>query len=40
MHKRISPHGDADHMGKAIDIVRNYNVEKVVLNDGSLVTLE
>ena len=28
MHKRISPHGDYDHMGEAINLVNNFKVEK------------
>jgi len=27
MHKRMSPHGDYDHMGETINIVENYKVE-------------
>ncbi len=30
MHKRMSPHGDFDHMGEAINLVNNYKVEKVI----------
>ena len=29
MHKRMSPHGDFDHMGEAINLVNNFKVEKV-----------
>ena len=36
----ILTHGDADHMGEALNIVKNYNVEQVVFNSGSLVKLE
>ena len=32
MHKRMSPHGDFDHMGEAINLVNNFNVEKVIFN--------
>ena len=28
MHKRMSPHGDYDHMGEAINLVNNFKVEK------------
>lgn len=31
MHKRMSSHGDFDHMGEAINLVNNYKVEKVFL---------
>ena len=30
MHKRMSPHGDYDHMGEAISLVENFKVEKVI----------
>ena len=32
MHKRMSPHGDFDHMGEAINLVENFKVEKVIFN--------
>ncbi len=32
MHKRISPHGDYDHIGEAINLVNNFKVEKVIFN--------
>ena len=34
MHKRMSPHGDFDHMGDAINLVNNFKVEKVIFNCG------
>ena len=34
MHKRISPHGDYDHMGEAINLVNIFKVEKVIFNCG------
>jgi beta-lactamase superfamily II metal-dependent hydrolase len=34
MHKRMSPHGDFDHMGEAINLVNNFKVEKVIFNCG------
>lgn len=40
MHKRMSPHGDYDHMGSSIDLVNNFNVEKVIFNVGSYNELE
>ena len=32
MHKRISAHGDYDHMGEAVNLVENFKVEKVIFN--------
>ena len=29
MHKRMSPHGDFDHMGEAINLVNNFKVENL-----------
>ena len=40
MRKRISPHGDYDHMGEAINLVKNFKVEKVIFNCGSYNDLE
>ena len=40
MHKRMSPHGDFDHMGEAINLVENFKVEKVIFNCGSYNELE
>ena len=40
MHKRISPHGDFDHMGEAINLVENFKVEKVIFNCGEFNDLE
>ena len=40
MHKRISPHGDFDHMGEAIYLVNNFKVEKEVFNCGEYNDLE
>ena len=40
MHKRISPHGDYDHMGEAINLVNNFKVEKVIFNCGEYNYLE
>ena len=34
MHKRMSPHGDFDNMGDAINLVENFKVEKVIFNCG------
>ena len=40
MHKLISPHGDFDHMGEAINLVNNFKVEKVIFNCGEFNDLE
>ena len=40
MHKHMSPHGDADHMGEAINLVNNFKVEKVIFNCGEFNDLE
>ena len=40
MHKRMSPHGDYDHMGEAINLVENFKVEKVIFNCGEFNELE
>jgi len=40
MHKRMSPHGDYDHMGWVINLVNNFKVEKVIFNCGSYNDLE
>ena len=40
MHKRMSPHGDYDHMGEAINLVNNFKVEKVIFNCGEFNKLE
>ena len=40
MHKRMSPHGDFDHMGEAINLVNNFKVEKVIFNCGTYNDLE
>ena len=40
MHKRVSPHGDYDHMGEAINLVNNFKVEKVIFNCGEFNELE
>ncbi len=36
----ILTHGDYDHMGEAINLVNNFNVEKVILNCGEFNDLE
>ena len=40
MHKRMSPHGDADHMAEAINLIKNYKVDKVIFNCGDYNNLE
>ena len=40
MHKSMSPHGDYDHMGEAINLVNNFKVEKVIFNCGPYNDLE
>ena len=40
MHKCMSPHGDFDHMGDAINLVNNFKVEKVIFNCGPFNDLE
>ena len=40
MHKRMSPHGDFDHMGEATNLVNNFEVEKVIFNCGNYNYLE
>ena len=34
MHKRMSPHGDYDHMGEAIYLTNHFKVDKVIFNCG------
>lgn len=36
----ILTHGDADHMGESINLIKNFKVSKILLNRGSLVKLE
>ena len=40
MHKRMSPHGDYDHMGEAKNLVNNFKIEKVIFNCGDFNELE
>ena len=32
MHETMSPHGDYNHMGEAINVVENFEVEKLIFN--------
>lgn len=36
----VLTHGDYDHLGEAINLIDNFNVNKVVLNDGYINSLE
>ena len=36
----MSPHGDFDHMGEAINLVNSFKVEKVIFNCGEFNELE
>ena len=40
MCKRMSPHGDYDHMGEAINLVEKFKLEKVIFNCGEFNELE
>ena len=40
MHKLISPHGDTDHMGYSIDLIKNFKVKNVIFNCGESNKLE
>ena len=40
MHKRMSPHGDYDHMGEAINLFNIFKVGKVIFNCGLYNDLE
>jgi len=40
MRKRMSPHGDLDHIGNAKYLVENYKVKKVMFNCGEFNELE
>ena len=40
MYKRMSSHGNYDHMGEGINLVENFKVEKVIFNCGPYNDLE
>lgn len=40
MHKLMSPHGDYDHIGETINILNNYKVKEVFINQNKLNYLE
>lgn len=40
MQKRMSSHGDYDYMGSSINLIDNFNIEKVIFNIGTYNELE
>ena len=40
MHKRMSQHGDYEHIGETINLVENFKVEKVIFNCSEFNELE
>ena len=40
MHKRLSPHGEYDHMGEANNLINSFKVEKAIFNYGHYNKLE
>ena len=40
MHKRMSPHGDFDHMGDVFNVIDNFKIDKVFFNCGEFNELE
>lgn len=40
MHKRISLYGDADHLGDSLNLLENFKVKKIILNNGEINTYE
>lgn len=40
MYKRMSSHGDYDHMGSSINLIDNFNIENVIFNIGTYNELE
>ena len=40
MHKRVSPHGDYDHMDDTLNVIENIKVKKVIFNCGEYNDLE
>ena len=40
MHKRMSPHGDYDHMGDSVYLVNNFKIDKIYINSNKLNYLE
>ena len=35
-----SPHGDADHLGDSLNLLENFKVKKIILNNGEINTYE
>lgn len=40
MHKRISPHGDYDHIGEGLNLVNNFKIKNVIFNNDSYNNIE
>ena len=40
MHKRMSSHGDYDHLGDAINLIDNFKVKKILINSNRINKLE
>lgn len=40
MQKRMSSHGDYDHMGSSINLIDNFNIGNVIFNFGTYNELE
>ena len=40
MYGLILPHGDTDHMGYSIDLIKNFKVKNVIFNCGEFNDLE
>ena len=40
MHKRMSSHGNEDHLGDSITLINNFKVKKVIFNCGEFNDLE
>lgn len=40
MHKRMSSHGNEDHIGDSITLINNFKVKKVIFNCGEFNDLE
>ena len=34
MRNRQSPHGDYDHVGEAVDLINNFEINRVYFNEG------
>lgn len=40
MYKRMSSHGDCNHMGSSINLIDNFNIENIIFNIGTYNELE